>query len=966
MMKKNKIYIICLILFLCFSIQTIYAADTDSDVCLTDNPATVEFDGTTFSELQIEINNLNDDDTIILNNAITQDNDRAIEINKNINIYGKDITIDAKNKSNIFNINSEKVVINNITFINGNNDKGGAIKSYADLTISNCNFINNTAGGIYGEGGSIYSAENLTITKSLFENNYASAGGAIYSYASESIIEASRFINNYAKWYGGAINHDKTLFIRSSLFSNNKAYSGGALHYTVSGLSWDLGGYVEVNDSNFTQNSAYFGGAVSTSSLFRINYENCNFINNYANKGAVTYKNAIAHNFFTNCIIEENNAEEGAVIYDDGAVNLFASISLIIMTNSTLKNNKDLKSSIFYARDSNIIINASTISDNSDNPIYNGKGNITVINSKISNNTGIFITQFYCGNITIINNTWDKIDPKIEDIINCTTNSTIIYSNSNLPLDLNLNLNSVPYQNLNSVLSMIKNDLDCASTVVRVSDTEIVLSHRRDGGADYNMTAYIDYEDNYVKQFKSSLTYFFHTKVFSNGWAFGTGGVDASSENEKVEALGSDMVLNENINMEALQLIMDTKKLGGLGHFLIVSPNGTYGNIITYYGNDFIKMGILGNGDYIVSPNSPDFRQEGHLDDISDPIYSNMNLSAHDRYGKLRHGNLVHHVTHDGEKFIDDIYGANDDGSYVDLDNGNIAENYWFNEEYTRAGDLPITLDKKYLGTYSNVDLDIDINTSDRVMYVSDSIKGFDYQVTLSYANNPLTGKKVQISFNGKNYTATTDSNGITSVKLSTSESGTYPINVRFEGYNNYAPSSKDAIIEVIKQSTIFDGLEYVTFDANVFTYQSILKTSDGNPLSNKKVTVTFNGKQDVYTDENGYLTVTLKANGPGKYKIMLEFKGDSFYDAVTAYTYINIAGQSDDMPISHETNVAENSEKILNESLKSNSTKNPKNTSKENQMPVNAITSDYSILIYILAALALGIIGIVIKRRSQ
>ena len=966
-MEKNKIFIICLILCLCFSIQAIFAEDGNSTVC--QDSQTVEFDGTTFSELQNEIYSLNDGDTLIINNDIAQDNTNAIEIKKNITISGKDITINAQNKSGIFIVKSDNVMINNITFTNGNSNQGGAIYSFANLVISNCKFINNYAGGIYGEGGSIYTLENLTIIESLFENNYASAGGAIFSYCGDTFLYATKLIDNCAKWYGGAIYHDSILRIKSCLFANNTAYSGGAIHYTVTSLSWDLGGDVIVSDSNFTQNTANFGGATSTSSIFTMTYDNCRFIDNYANKGAVTYKNAITRNYYNNCLIEANSAEEGGVIYDDSKVDSFDYRSIIFITDSTLKNNRDSgKSSIFYARDCSIVMNNTTVISNSNNPIYNGKGNVAVVNSGIFNNSGIFITQFYCGNITVVNNTWDKKDPKVDEIINCTSNSTVIYSNSDLPVDISYIWNS-ELSEINPV------EMDCASTVVRVNGTEYVISHRRDGGDNYNMTIYVDYRDDYVIQFKAQLAYFFLSKVYTNGWLMGTGGWDSSAENEKIEAIGTDMVLNENINMEALQLIQDTKKISGAGHFIIVSPNGTYGNTITYpVDENFIKIGVLNDGDYIISPNQPLYRQEGHLDDITDPIYSNMNLSAHDRYGKERHCILVHHVTLDGGNFTDEVYCANDDGSYVDLDNGELSDNYWFGEEYTRDCDVPIILDRKHLGTYGHKLTDTELIISDRSIYVSDAARGFDYQIALNDKdNNSLAGKEIQVSFNGGNYTAVTDLNGIAIVELSAQKEGRYNVNVIFEGDNDYSQVSNTATIDVVKESVIFTGPEYSEYYSNEFTYRAMLKTTAEKALGNKRVTIAFNGKQKyAYTDENGYLTVTLRADVPGNYDLKIEFEGDAYYSAITSHKYIKIIEKSDagptPVPVPEKTDSYDNNStsKTLNKTEKTGNVTNHSNASKENKVPLTTPISGYIWTIAILALAGLVIIGVGVKRRKQ
>ena len=66
----------------------------------------------------------------------------GIVINKNLTINGNNHVIDANKTIRIFNIGKYKVVFNNITFINGNADNGGAILTspLTDISINSCRF----------------------------------------------------------------------------------------------------------------------------------------------------------------------------------------------------------------------------------------------------------------------------------------------------------------------------------------------------------------------------------------------------------------------------------------------------------------------------------------------------------------------------------------------------------------------------------------------------------------------------------------------------------------------------------------------------------------------------------------------------------------------------------------------------------------------------------------------------------
>ena len=184
---KRILPLICLVICL-FSMASVCAgeasdtaiADTDimelsqSDKILTDNLNTIEEDSPltqtndgdmisetndngTFNDLQIKIDAAHEGDIINLTNDYNfNESDKEISITKAITLNGNGFTINGLEKSRIFNINaSSNIVLNNITFINGKSDLGGAIifnNDVSNLVIDNCKFINNIA----SRGGAIF------------------------------------------------------------------------------------------------------------------------------------------------------------------------------------------------------------------------------------------------------------------------------------------------------------------------------------------------------------------------------------------------------------------------------------------------------------------------------------------------------------------------------------------------------------------------------------------------------------------------------------------------------------------------------------------------------------------------------------------------------------------------------------------------------------------------------------------
>ena len=156
-------------------------------------------------------------------------------------INGNGHTIDGADKSRIFIITGKNITLKNIIFKNGHshknydnplNNNGGAIKinHNNNITIENCEFINNTS---EENGGAIHNAEGseIIITEStLTENTAKYSGGAIENARGELIITESTLTENTAKFAGGAIENARgELIITESTLIENTADTGGAI-----------------------------------------------------------------------------------------------------------------------------------------------------------------------------------------------------------------------------------------------------------------------------------------------------------------------------------------------------------------------------------------------------------------------------------------------------------------------------------------------------------------------------------------------------------------------------------------------------------------------------------------------------------------------------------------------------------------------------------------------------------------
>lgn len=280
------------------------------------------------------------------------------------------------------------------TFVNNSATTGGAIYWAAeDGTISNCNFINNSASG---SGGAIYwIAENGTISNCNFTNNSAAdSGGAIYldNNSNSVTISNSDFRNNsVSNSYlgvnrgGGAICLiGNGIHIKLCSFISNLAkYSnGGALFLNTTGLSNTLG------NNNLLASNAL--SAVDINNMI----EQSTFQGNEAYNGTAIYTeddaNIVFNNFF---YIEDTELEKlvAGMTLDQLSTNDFTKTKL----NATV-NSSDIR--VTYGE--NIIGSVSSVNAKGISVVIYDKNNMVVYTKEINPNSDFVVPILAVGTYT--------------------------------------------------------------------------------------------------------------------------------------------------------------------------------------------------------------------------------------------------------------------------------------------------------------------------------------------------------------------------------------------------------------------------------------------------------------------------------------------------------------------------------------------------------------------------------------
>ncbi|RAP47174.1 MAG: hypothetical protein BZ136_06645 [Methanosphaera sp. rholeuAM74] len=328
------------------------------------------------------------------------------------------------------NLGTKKIT--DSTFTGNQAIYGGAIEVYNDLIIENCVFEENSVKGIGSGnrnplGGAICVNDlvdsgtpgSLSVKNTTFEKNTASTtqdsattnygyGGAIYNSGPESVIENCTFTENEA-YSGGAIDDEGiSSTIEDSVFDKNTAIDCGGAVFTINN---GTGTTTNLNNCNFTENSAENGGAVAIIGNVTINIDECSFDQNTANSYGGAYysewnlpntSRLFKHASITNSNFTNNTAGNYPAIYDTNSGAWNGGSSSTVIDNCNFENNTatDASGSTIYTRYASASITNSNISDTNDRAIaYVWSNGVANLENDIIN--GIEVESTYNGELEV-------------------------------------------------------------------------------------------------------------------------------------------------------------------------------------------------------------------------------------------------------------------------------------------------------------------------------------------------------------------------------------------------------------------------------------------------------------------------------------------------------------------------------------------------------------------------------------
>jgi predicted outer membrane repeat protein len=806
----------------------------------------------------------------------------------------------------------------------------GAINNCGVLNVTDSTFINNKAGQW---AGAIHTHSNAysRIVDSNFTNNVAGTnGGAIFSYSKLEVIN-STFTGNTATNNGGAIcgysyGSIYNVTVENSRFINNKVNSGAGGAIRAMNL-----GYLNVCYSNFTNNSASNGQAISgiTETIDYCNCWNCTCPNcpncenctHYISNESANLK--ICHNIFLNHTGSSDTVTISGndYIFDynvfinstqnthyNGTGNQYGlttypnpmigqSLLKSSLTSSVL-GDKVYHDIIFVNVSSSNNPKAADITGENWDLAFGTERGFSLALNYINNNGIIYLadgiyTNSATGSINNITIIGMSRDQTIFDINEFTANGEEPYADNVHSVTTYINMT---FKNPSMVLRNGQTFINCTFISPIIKTNEDIYntwtdSHNADGITDSFAITFTDCEFKDYNIEGSLLEAFRFSQINFNNCTF-----KDITANSIVNNTGG-FTLQDAINF--YDCTFDNVAVKGI----VDVPTGT-APVERYRIEGCTGIGNFGpitegDRDYV---NTTQSRTETVL--IADiDADGNLFINLTDVSGNAMAEEEVL-ISINGAEATPYALGA--DGTLsialADLTDAtgklDIAVTYEENDDYkgsTGSVSTVLVINNVTVEVPVEVPVYITVNQTATSITASDITAtakvAKTLSVTLKDANGKvLANKAVKVTVNGKTSTVTTDKNGVAKVNVNYAKAGTYYYTLSFLGDNDYKASMKAVKVTVNKQAT------KATFAKKTFKVKATkkltftLKDAKGKAIKGKKITFTVNKKTyTAKTNAKGIATVKVKLTKKGKYTAVAKFAGDTTYKAISKKATITI-----------------------------------------------------------------------------
>ena len=849
----------------------------------------------TFTDLQNEIynaqlsgNNLTLGDNYTYNSGIDVGIYNGVQITENDFIVdGKGFTVNGNNLSKIFQVNGNNITFKNINLINGrdiNYGYGGAIYAQGNVAIFNSTFTNNHLMN-YGYGGAIYAQGNVSVYNSTFYNNSALyGGGAIYTYGAV-IIYDSNFTNNFltSQNSGGAIS-GYDIYVYNSSFDNNSAGHAGAIYsnynlrvydsnftnnYASSGDSGAIFasyGVVNIYNSNFINNSAYYGSGAFRTYGSNVTIYGSNFINNSGNYDGAVYIQGYDDNIIniSNSVFKNNKAIDGsggALQVSGNNVTLY---NLIFINNSAVSSYSGLNGGGALIAGGNVNMSNCIFINNSaemGGAIAADYTNLTVYNSTFINNSaydriGGAIAGLACNldvvNSTFIGNTAVNNGGAINVIMNRWVNVTGSYFENNRATSGSAISIFMGTANVNYNIILDENPINNRQNAVMNIDFNWWGSN--DGPTGLTGTN-IQLNNYYVMNLSSTEEYPIIGENYTFKYALVLNGTTDDQGVSKLPEFVANLTLN-SVNISDIDGRFEET-------FTVIVPSN-YNNISAFYNDNFITdlFFTASNGFTKIVIDAPNNGTYDETIPIIVKLINELNETITGQNITITIGGVDYSGTTDG--------------------NGSILINYLANKTGIITIDAAFNKTDKFNASSLSKNITIFLessvlNANNIVMYFKN---GTQYIVTLiDSQGNPLSGQNITITVNGVSYEKQTDANGTFKLDINLNP-GNYEITTVFNGTDGYEGSTITTNLTVL--TIIETSGDLIKYFRNDSQYHVRILDGQGNPLNGAVVTFNINGVfYTLTTNVFGVATLNINLN-PGTYTVTVSYGGLNVSNTIT------------------------------------------------------------------------------------
>lgn len=198
-----------------------------------------------------------------------------------------------------------------------------------------------------------------------------------------------------------------------------------------------------------------------------------------------------------------------------------------------------------------------------------------------------------------------------------------------------------------------------------------------------------------------------------------------------------------------------------------------------------------------------------------------------------------------------------------------------------------------YLGSYGINYINVESvgNTTKTVLIAGDSALGGSdkfYVVLIDENGTYIKGKEIKFTVDNQSYSGITDSSGRAYVDVVLSQ-GFHDIGAIFSGDDTYKKSSVKTTLVISGNSTYLFALNCTKNYRNGTQFYVQLVDSYSNPLANRTVSITINGRTyNRTTDVNGWATMNINLQ-PGEYEALCAYYGPQKSDNAFAKAVIKV-----------------------------------------------------------------------------